>query len=297
MKCTSRRLALYLLVLAAGAVAARADDRAANPAGAALAARIESDVRALASDEMEGRGLSTKGIERAAAWIERRFRGLRLEPGFGSGYRQPFPVKTGVRLAPGNEISGVATEDWTPLASSSAGTFDGEIAFVGYGIEAAPLDYRELSAVDLKGKVAVMLRYEPQEKDESSRFDGRRPSRWSAIRYKVHQARERGAVAVVFVTGPLQEPEQDKLPALSNDGPESAAGVPVIQVRRALAAKWLAPAGIDLAAFQKAVDSDLRPPFRRLGRRPGARARGPRCDVRLDVERRRAAARPRQARP
>jgi Tol biopolymer transport system component len=259
MKCTSRRLALCLLVLATGAVAASAADRAAGPVGTDLAARIERDVRALASDEMEGRGLSTKGIERAAAWIEKRFRELPLEAGFGSGYRQPFPVKTGVRLAPGNELSGASKEDWTPLASSSPGAFDGEVAFVGYGIEAPPLDYRELSAVDLKGKVALMLRYEPQEKDESSRFDGRRPSRWSAIRYKVHQARERGAVAVVFVTGPIQEPEQDKLPALSNDGPESAAGIPVIQVRRALAAKWLSPAGIDLEAFQKAVDADVRP--------------------------------------
>ena len=31
-----------------------------------------------------------------------------------------------------------------------------------------------------------MLRYEPQERDEKSPFDGRRPSRWSAMRYKVH---------------------------------------------------------------------------------------------------------------
>ena len=269
-KCTQRGVTLWLLVLSTGGSGLTAE-RASSSAETALTARIERDVRALASDEMEGRGLSTKGIERAAAWIEKRFRELPLEPAFGTSYRQRFSVKTGVSRAEGNELSGAAAEDWTPLASSSSGAFDGEVAFVGYGIEAAPLAYRELSAVDLKGKVALMLRYEPQEKDESSRFDGRRPSRWSAIRYKVHQARERGAVAVVFVTGPLQEPEQDKLPALSNDGPESAAGIPVIQVRRALAEKWLAPAGIDLAAFQKAVDSDVRP--RSVGS-IGIRARG-----------------------
>ncbi len=227
--------------------------------GARLAARFEKDVRVLSSDEMEGRGLSTKGIEKAAAWIEARLKELRLGPAFGSSYRQGFPVKTGVRLAEGNELSGETPEDWTPLASSSSGSFNGELAFVGYGIEAPPLSYQELSPVDLRGKVALMLRYEPQEKDESSRFDGRRPSRWSAIRYKVHQARERGAVAVAFVTGPLQEPEQDRLPVLANDGPESAAGVPVIQVKQALAKEWLGKAGIDLAQFQKAVDADMKP--------------------------------------
>ena len=125
--------------------------------------------------------------------------------------------------------------------------------------DALPLSYQELSTVNLRGRVALILRYEPQEKDDTSRFDGRRPSRWSAIRYKVHRARELGAVAVVFVTGPLQEPEQDRLPVLANDGPESAAGIPVIQVKRALASKWLGRAGIDLLEFQKAVDADLKP--------------------------------------
>ncbi|HEU5249984.1 MAG TPA: M20/M25/M40 family metallo-hydrolase, partial [Thermoanaerobaculia bacterium] len=224
-----------------------------------LAARFENDVRVLASDEMEGRGLGTRGIGRAADWIERQLKALRLEPAFAGSYRQPFPVKTGVRRAEGNELSGASADEWTPLASSSSGVFDGELAFVGYGIEAAPLSYQELSPVNLRGKVALMLRYEPQEKDEASRFDGRRPSRWSAIRYKVHRAREAGAAAVAFVTGPLQDAEQDRLPVLANDGPESAAGIPVIQVKRALASKWLSQAGIDLLEFQKAVDQDLRP--------------------------------------
>ncbi|HMA18268.1 MAG TPA: M20/M25/M40 family metallo-hydrolase, partial [Thermoanaerobaculia bacterium] len=241
--------ALSFLLVAAGPPAATTR----------LAGRFEKDVRVLAADDMEGRGLGTKGIGLAADWIERRLTELKLEPAFSGSYRQPFPVKTGVRRAEGNELSGASPDDWTPLGSSSSGTFDGEVAFVGYGIEAAPLSYQELSPVDLHGKVALMLRYEPQEKDESSRFDGRRPSRWSAIRYKVHRAREAGAVAVAFVTGPLQDAEQDRLPVLANDGPESAAGIPVIQIKRALATKWLAPAGIDLLEFQKAVDADLKP--------------------------------------
>src|SRR5258707_6611132 len=109
--------------------------------------------------------------------------------------------------------------------------------------------------MDLKGKVAVMLRYEPQEKDDKSVFDGRKPSRWSALRYKVLQARERGAVAVVFVTGPLQADEKDRVPALKNDGPESPAGIPVLQLRTSSAQKLL---GVDLAQWQKDVDGDLK---------------------------------------
>src|SRR5437660_1646752 len=109
-----------------------------------------------------------------------------------------------------------------------------------------------------------MLRYEPQERDENSVFDGKRPSRWSAMRYKVLQARERGASAVIFVTGPIQDESKDFLPLLKNDGPQSPAGIPVLQIKTSVAQKW----GVDLAQFQKDIDADLKPrPLDRFGAR------------------------------
>ena len=225
----------------------------------APAPTVEQHIRTLSTDAMEGRGLGTKGLDKAAGYIEQQLRAAKLEPAFGKSYRQSFPVKIGVALGTTNRVEGLKDDEWTPLGFSSPGSFSGPIAFVGYGIEAAPLNYRELDGIDLKGKVALMLRYEPQERDEKSVFDGKRPSRWSAMRYKAMQARERGAVAVVFVTGPLQDEGKDKVPGLTNDGPESPAGLPVIQVKTSTAAKWL-----DLAQFQKDVDADLKPRSRVL---------------------------------
>jgi len=224
-----------------------------------LAERFRAGVTILAADGMEGRGLGTKGLGLSADWIESQLREAKLQPLFEGSYRQSFKVKTGVSLAPGNDLSGVAAADWIPLGIATPGAFSGELAFAGYGIEAPPLGYRELDGIDLRGKVALMLRFEPQEKDDASIFDGRKPSRWSALRYKVHQARERGAVAVVFVTGPLQDEGKDLLPPLRNEGPESPAGIPVLQVKLSVAKKWLAPHGIDLEKFQMSVDRDLRP--------------------------------------
>ncbi|MEO8381267.1 MAG: M28 family peptidase [Acidobacteriota bacterium] len=222
-------------------------------------ANVERHVRTLAADAMEGRGLNTKGLAKAADYIEKELRAAKLQPAFRTSFRQPFPVKTGVTLGANNRIEGLAADDWTPLGFSSPGSFSGPIAFVGYGIDAPPLNYRDYEGIDLKGKVALMLRYEPQERDDQSPFDGKRPSRWSAMRYKALQARERGAVAVIFVTGPLQDEEKDKLPALTNDGPESPAGLPIIQVKTSAAMKW-----VDLAQFQKDVDADLHPRSRVL---------------------------------
>jgi Tol biopolymer transport system component len=225
-----------------------------------LAQKFARDVTTLASDRMEGRGLGTKGIDRAADWIAAQLRAAELEPAFGRSYRQPFRVKTGVALAEGNRLSGVADTEWTPLGMSSSGAFRGEIAFVGYGIAALPLNYDDYAGIDLKEKVALMLRYEPQERDEKSPFDGKRPSRWSAMRYKVLQARERGAAAVIFITGPLQDEGKDFLPVLKNDGPESPAGIPVLQVKSSVAQRW----GLDLGQFQKDVDAELKPRSRVL---------------------------------
>lgn len=222
---------------------------------------IETHIRTLSSDSMEGRGLGTKGLDKAADYIEKELRAAGVQPAFGTSYRQPFPVKTGVSLGKNNTLSGVDREDWTPLGFSSPGSFSGPIAFVGYGIDAPSLLYREYEHIDLKGKVALMLRYEPRERDENSPFEGKRPSRWSAMRYKVMKARELGAVAVVFVTGPLQDEGKDKLPALANDGPESPAGIPVVQVKTSVAQQW-----VDLAMFQNNVDMDLRPRSRVLER-------------------------------
>ena len=250
--------ALLLLALAACG-AAPPTPAASDPDLSTEAKDFRDAVTVLADDKMEGRGLGTKGIGLAATYIEKRLKSAGLQPGFGRSYRQKFPVKIGVEKLAGNAIEGLKDDEWSPLGFSSPGAFAGELAFVGYGIEAAPLGYQDLSGLDLKGKIVLILRYEPQEKDDASPFDGKRPSRWSALRYKAMQARERGAAAVVFVTGPLQDEGNDKVPALKNDGPESPAGIPVIQVKTSAAQRWLATAGIDLAAFQKDVDRDLTP--------------------------------------
>ncbi|HEV8337204.1 MAG TPA: M28 family peptidase [Candidatus Polarisedimenticolia bacterium] len=224
-----------------------------------LAKEFQRDVEILAADSMEGRGLGTAGIGRAADWIESELRRRGLQPVFDGSFRQSFKVKMGVSMAKGNRLDGVPDADWATLGFSSTGEFSGPLAFAGYGIESPALGFEELKGLDLKGKVVLMLRYEPQEKDDASPFAGKKPSRWSGLRYKVLQARERGAAAVIFATGPLQDEGQDKVPALKNDGPESPAGIPVLQVKTSVAQKWLDRAKMDLKTFQETVDRDLVP--------------------------------------
>src|ERR687885_1016488 len=64
------------------------------PAGAPLPAanaeaRLRRDVTFLASDQCEGRGPTTRGIERAAEYIAEQFRTIGLKPGAEGSYFQP----------------------------------------------------------------------------------------------------------------------------------------------------------------------------------------------------------------
>src|ERR1043165_8643776 len=127
-------------------------------APADLAKQFERDIKIVAADDMEGRGLGTKGIDRAAAFLEGRLREIKLEPAFGNSYRQPFDVKTGVEMGEGNRLSDVAADAWTPLGFSSSGKFHAPVVFCGYGIAAPPLGYDDYAGLDLKGKGGALAR-------------------------------------------------------------------------------------------------------------------------------------------
>ncbi len=105
--------------------------------------------------------------------------------------------------------------------------------------------------------MALAWRYEPGERDPDSPFDGTRASRWSDLRYKALMAREAGAAALVLVAPPGDE--EDRLPPLRASGPVSPAGLPVVQVSRAVAREWLRAAGRDPEALHAAIDADIRP--------------------------------------
>ena len=180
---------------------------------------------ALSTDEMEGRGIGTEGIERAAQLLEDRFRAAGLADA-GVGFRQPFTAVTGVDPGPANALAdgGAALEAWQdfgPLGFSSNGTFEGEVVFAGFGLVAPELGYDDYAGLEVKGKVVLAMRYEPGEADEESPFDGKKPSRWSDIRYKAMKARELGAVALVLVAPAREAGEPDKIPPISRGGPTS----------------------------------------------------------------------------
>lgn len=252
---------------------------------------------ALAADDMEGRGIGTKGLTRAENYVRDRYVELGLDAlrydSPAPTYRQAFEATIGVRAGKGNalrwrhanatdgpiaETDVAFREQFMPFGFSSSGPFAGEAAFVGYGIvaeglktgeEADPFDYDDYAGVELAGRVAVAMRYEPQEDDADSPFDGKRPSRFSDLRYKALKAREAGAIALLFFTPPGEA--EERLPRTGKRGAVSQAGLPVMQVSREVVRRWFEAAGEDLDALHAQIDASLEPRSRRL---PGIEIEG-----------------------
>jgi len=280
---SSAALAISLAAIAC------AGGNAGAPSDQDLAECFGELAAALSADDMGGRGIGSPGLDKAARLLEERFAAIGLAtPGDSERYRQPFSVETGVALGRNNRLASSVDrelrlrEDWMPLGFAESGAFDAELVFAGYGIRAPDLGYDDYAGVDAAGKVILAMRYEPQEDDDESPFAGRRPTHHSGLRAKALNARELRAAALVLVSPAEQQDDPDKLPILRSDGPVSDAGLPVLQVSREVANRWLASTGTDLEALRAAIDADLEP----RSRATGVRVRG-----RIDLERTKAEAR------
>ncbi|MGA8891214.1 MAG: M20/M25/M40 family metallo-hydrolase, partial [Anaeromyxobacteraceae bacterium] len=219
----------------------------------------------LADPARTGRGVGTPGIDQAADWIEARMRDIGLAPAGAEGFRQVFEAPVGARLLDGNGLVLGGKEqklgtDWQPFTFSDDGKVDGEIVFAGYGITAPELAYDDYAGLDVKGKIVLVAQDFPAEQDQKSPFRDPKNYRYGEWRYKVTNARDHGAAAVLAVRDDWNHPEKDEIPPWKGS-PSSRAGL--VAARVTLAA--LQGAGIDAVALAVPIGSDLKPRSKALG--------------------------------
>lgn len=267
-------IAIWGLVLICGAPLFAADPLSRE----AIEQRLTETARYLASDELEGRGVATAGIDKAADYLARQF----TEMGLDTRRYQGTPFHTfhlGTRYGLGtvNTLSvnvpgkapaelGVGT-DFTPLSLSGSGKFDLPIAFVGYGITAPKYQYDDYSGLDVRGQAVIVLRNEPQKADPKSPFEGTQPTDFSHLSHKVSNAIEHGAAAILLVTDTASLGTAGS--AVANADPlldfqvKSTAGnrqIPIIHCRRAvLEPLFQTIRQTELASIERDIDSDLQP--------------------------------------
>ncbi|QDU96760.1 M20/M25/M40 family metallo-hydrolase [Lignipirellula cremea] len=178
--------------------------------------RLANTARYLSSDELAGRGVGEKGIDQAAEFIAAEFKkmGLKTDLIEGAPY-QKFTITIEAVQGPPEQnkltLVGPAKDgkpqqveltlgqDFTPLAIGGSSVLDAPLVFVGYGITAADLEYDEYANLDVKDKIVIILRKEPQQNNPHSLFDGDKNTPHAFFQNKVANAYEHGAAAVILV--------------------------------------------------------------------------------------------------
>lgn len=198
----------------------------------------------LASPWMEGRLPGTKGMERAMDYMEDQFKKAGIDPAFQPSdggpktYRQPFNLggksevveESVVIKCGGNDTALTAGKDFKLTSLGKSGSAEGEIAFVGYGIEDGPEGYNSFAeGHSLEGKIAMLLRFEPMnEKGESRWAEGGGWSGRAGFQGKIAAVAKRKPAAILVVNTPgANDP---RISSLSAGGGRAMADVPVFMV-------------------------------------------------------------------
>lgn len=219
--------AFFLLIglaACAGSPATRAPIVSRPAGGGAVAAdaadaiaRLRADVEWLAADERRGRRAGSAEADASAAYLAAELTQLGLEgAGDNGGMLHVFDVPMAPDALPGSRIQfrdagGTEHEagDGTvlPLFCSEAGSIEARWEFCGFGIDSADQQWNDFAAVDLHGKVAVILRGVPPasellpapapaagEPAHASSFEAS-----GSIFLKVMNAKRHGAVGVILL--------------------------------------------------------------------------------------------------
>jgi hypothetical protein len=94
-------------------------------------------------------------------------------------------------------------KDFAVLGVSGSGMVMAPLTFCGYGFEQGKDDYTSFDAnTDLRGRIAVVMRYEPLDDAGHSRWAESRFSRFAALAPKFKALADRDAAGIILVNPP-----------------------------------------------------------------------------------------------
>ncbi len=196
-----------------------------------------SHIEYLASDQLEGRGTGSRGIDLAAGYIAGQFEAIGLSPGGDSAsYFQNFTIPSDPKISSLTHLSVkgdppprlILKTDFVPLGSSSEGDFEGDVVFAGYGLTNSGKDYDDYANLDVKGKIVIAFRGQPP----ALSGDGQ-PRERTLFDRKIGRASELGANAILFVSTAPATNESDTLIPFGRRGRPGA--LPAMHISRTTA--------------------------------------------------------------
>jgi hypothetical protein len=153
--------------------------------------------------------------------------------------------------------------DWIPMWSSLRAEVEAPVVFCGYGISDPEGGHDDYADVDVKDKIALVLRKGPRADERESRYSrGGEGGAHITFSSKVNTAFRNGAAALIVVNDPAghADPDRDRRLRYQSLGPGSAtASLPAAHVTLGAVRELLAERGLDLAVVQGLLDEGISP--------------------------------------
>jgi len=243
----------------------RSENEIAKKTAAESEARLKRDVTYLASDELEGRGPTTKGLDLAADYIADQFKKAGLKPGNPDGtYFQPFDIPGSALVEPAKltfagpkkeALDLKQGEDFWPMGLGNAGKGkDLGVVFAGFGITNTTQKYDDYEGLDVEDKVVVVLRGMPT-------LNGQTPFRGQqGLQSKVTSAEKHKAAAIIIVNDVDSAKDGDDLVDFNFTAVrQGTGGIPTFMVKREVIEKLLKSFDLDLTKLEETINKEKAP--------------------------------------
>ncbi len=168
---------------------------------------MTTHIRALASDEFEGRAPATPGGEKTQNYLEEQLKALGVAPGAHDGsYFQQVPIVESVvdrsfmLSVPGNTYRYLTDVVAFSGVERPRVQVQGDVVFVGYGINAPELKWNDYAGANVRNKwVMIMVNDPPAPADEPTLFGGNALTYYGRWTYKFEEAARQGAAGALLI--------------------------------------------------------------------------------------------------
>ncbi|MGL5467181.1 MAG: M28 family metallopeptidase [Shewanella sp.] len=170
-------------------------------------ARFRNDIKALSSDEFEGRAPTTQGEKLTLDYLSKAFTEMGLKGAYQGSFLQPVPmVSYTADEAQQVTLAGLPFKYRQDLVLSSRHDNGGvnienaPLVFVGYGVNAPEYAWNDYQDLDMKGKIAVILVNDPGfARPDSGKFNGKAMTYYGRWSYKFEEASRQGALGALLI--------------------------------------------------------------------------------------------------
>ena len=197
-----------LLVLTAACAKPAPPPPPAGPAEDQITTQSLTDaLKTLASDDFQGRAPATPGGQKTQDYLAKQLTDLGVAPGAPNGsFFQEVPIvesvveRNFVLSVPGNTYKYFTDVVAFSGVEKPRVQVQGDVVFVGYGINAPELKWNDYAGVDVHGKwVMIMVNDPPAPADEPTLFGGPALTYYGRWTYKFEEAARQGAAGALLI--------------------------------------------------------------------------------------------------